>query len=126
MLPVQMRVHSEEKCSEWSCSVRITAAISDYTAMPWIFWRIELAAKHSDGPSPANQQQMSTPGADQKSMLALLGSGTHGADTLSVHLNWDINRCLDCLTPLEVSGRVLRVSGGYTAVTVLAIHGGPV
>ena len=38
----------------------------------------------------------------------------------------DMNRCLDCLTALEVSGRVLRVSGGYTAVTVLAIHGGPV
>lgn len=126
MLPVQMRSCSEEKCSEWSCSVRITAANSDYTAMPWIFWRIERAAKHSDGPSPATQQQMSTPDADQQSMLALLGSGNHGADTLSVHLNWGINRCLDCLTALEFSGRVLRVSGGYTAVTVVAIHGGPV
>ena len=59
-------------------------------------------------------------------MLALLGSGNHGAGTLSAHLNWDINRCLDCLTALEFSGRVLRVSGGYTAVTVVAIHGGPV
>ena len=126
MLPVQMRSVSEEKCSEWSCSVRITAANSDYTAMPWIFWRIERAAKHSDGPSPATQQQMSTPHADQQSMLALLGSGNHGAGTLSVHLNWDINRCLDCLTALEVSGRVLWVSGGYTAVTVVAIHAGPV
>ncbi len=57
-------------------------------------------------------------------MLALLGSGNHGADTLSVHFNWDINPCLDCLTALEFSGRVLRVSGGYTAVTVIAIHGG--
>ena len=71
----------------------------------------------SDGPSPVTQQQMSTPDADQQAMLALLGSGTHAADTLSVHLKWDINRCLDCLTALEVSGRVLRVSGGYTAVT---------
>lgn len=71
----------------------------------------------SDGPSPITQQQMSTPDADQQAMLALLGSGTHAADTLSVHLQWDINRCLDCLTALEVSGRVLRVSGGYTAVT---------
>ncbi len=50
-------------------------------------------------------------------MLALPGSGTHGAVMLSAHLYWDINRCLDCLTALEVSGRVLRVSGGYKAVT---------
>jgi hypothetical protein len=69
---------------------------------------------------------MSTPGADQQSMLALSGSGTHGADTLSVHLNWDINRFLDCLTALDVYGRVLRVFGGNTAVTVVAIQGGPV
>ena len=59
-------------------------------------------------------------------MLALLGSGNNGADTVSVHLNWEINRCLDCLTALEVFGRVLRVSGGYSAVTVVAIRGGPV
>ena len=54
--------------------------------------------------------------ADQQAVLTLLGSGTHGADTLSSHLNWDVNRCLACLTALEVSGRVQRVSGGYTAV----------
>ena len=42
-------------------------------------------------------------------MLALLGSGTYGADMLSVHLNLDINRCLDCLTVLEFSGRIPRV-----------------
>ena len=59
-------------------------------------------------------------------MLALLCGSNHSVDTLSVHLNWDINRCLDCLTALEVSGRVLRVSGGYTAVKVVAIHAGPV
>ena len=70
----------------------------------------------SDGPSPVTQQQVSTPDADQEAMLALLGCGTHSADTLSVHLNWDINRCLACLTALEISGRVQRVSGGYTAV----------
>ncbi len=85
--------------------------------MPWIFWRIERAAKYSNGPSSDSQQQMSTPVEYQQVMLALLGAGTHSADTLSVHLNWDINRCLDCLAVLKVSGRVLRVSGGYTAVT---------
>ena len=100
-----------------SCSARITAANSDYTAMPWIFWRIERTAKYSDGPSPATQQQMSTPDSDQQAMLALLGSGTYGADMLSVHLNLDINRCLDCLTVLEVFGRIPRVPGGYIAVT---------
>ena len=55
--------------------------------------------------------------ADQQAMLTLLGSGTHGVDTLSADLNWDINRCLACLTALEISGLVQRVSGGYTAVT---------
>ena len=60
---------------------------------------------------------MSTLDADQQAMLALLDSGTHGAHTLSVHLNWDIYRCLDRLTALRVSGRVLRVFGEYTAVT---------
>ena len=85
--------------------------------MPWIFWRIERTAKYSDGPSPATQQQMSTPDSDQQAMLALLDSGTYGADTLSVHLNWDIDGCLDCLTTSEVSDSIARVSGGYTAVT---------
>ena len=67
-------------------------------------------------PASAGSYSVSTLDADQQAMLALLGSGTHGADTLSAYLNWDINRCLACLTALEVSGRVQRVSGGYTAV----------
>lgn len=54
--------------------------------------------------------------ADQQAMLTLLGSGTHGADTLSADLNWDINRGLASLTALEILGLVQRVSGGYTAV----------
>ena len=58
-----------------------------------------------------------TPDPDQQAMLTLLGSGTHGADLLSVHLNWDLDRCLACLTALEVAGRVEQVSGGYTAIT---------
>ena len=64
----------------------------------------------------AGSYSVSTLDADQQAMLALLGSGAHGADILSAHLNWDINRCLACLTALEVSGRVQRVSGGYTAI----------
>ena len=76
------------------------------------------------GPSPhkslrstADSQRGRELDADQQAMLTLLGSGTHGADTLSADLNWDINRCLACLTALEISGLVQRVSGGYTAVT---------
>ena len=76
------------------------------------------------GPSPhkplrptADSQSGRKLDADQQAMLTLLGSGTHGADTLSADLNWDISRCLACLTALEISGLVQRVSGGYTAVT---------
>ena len=71
---------------------------------------------HKPPPAPAGTQSDSKLDADQQTLLSLLGSGTHGADTLSADLNWDINRCLACLTALEISGRVQRVSGGYTAV----------
>ena len=67
-------------------------------------------------PVAGDSHRRSALDADQKAMLALLGSGTHSADTLSAHLNWDINRSLACLTELEVSGRVERGSGGYTAI----------
>jgi DNA processing protein len=67
-------------------------------------------------PASAGSYSVSTLDADQQAMLTLLGSGTHGADTLSATLNWDINRCLACLTALEVSGRVRWVSGGYTVI----------
>jgi DNA processing protein len=70
----------------------------------------------SHPPASAGSCSVSTLDADQQAMLALLGSGTHGADTLSAYLNWDINRCLACLTALEVLGRIRRVSGGYTAI----------
>ena len=55
--------------------------------------------------------------ADQKAMLTLLGSGTHGVEILSAHLNWDLDRCLACLTALEVAGHIEQVSGGYTVST---------
>ena len=71
---------------------------------------------HNYPPTSANFPSESTLDADQLAMLTLLGSGTHGADTLSVDLNWDVNRCLACLTALEIAGHVQRVSGGYTAV----------
>jgi len=71
---------------------------------------------HKPPPASAGSHSESALDADQQALLSLLGSGTHGADTLSVDLNWDINRCLACLTALEISGRVQRVSGGYTAV----------
>ena len=59
--------------------------------------------------------------ADQQALLTLLGSGTHGADTLSARLNSDINRCLACLTALEIAGRVQWVSGGYTAIASVTV-----
>ena len=72
---------------------------------------------HNHPPPSAGLRSVSTLDADQQAMLALMGSGTHGADTLSAHLNWDVNRCLACLAALEVSGHVQRGSGGYTAIT---------
>lgn len=72
------------------------------------------------GDRPASEgdlHRLCTLDPDQQALLALLGSGTHGADLLSTHLNWDLDRCLACLTALEVAGRVEQVAGGYAAIT---------
>ena len=42
---------------------------------------------HKPPPAPAGAQSESTLDADQQVLLSLLGSGTHGADTLSADLN---------------------------------------
>ena len=67
--------------------------------------------------SGGDSHRLCTLDPDQQALLTLLGSGTHGADRLSTHLNWDLDRCLACLTALEVAGRVEQVPGGYTAIT---------
>jgi DNA processing protein len=52
---------------------------------------------------------------DQRSLLGLLGDGAHHADALARALTWDLDRCLVCLSALEVDGWVVKVAGGYSA-----------
>ena len=52
---------------------------------------------------------------DQRSLLGLLGDGAHHAEALASALTWDLDRCLVCLSALEVNGWVVKVTGGYSA-----------
>lgn len=92
--------------------VQSVAAMRAHLGMP------TAPQRRGDRPASGREPHRGiTPDPDQQAMLTLLGSGTHGADLLSAHLNWDLDRCLACLTALEVAGRVEQVSGGYTAIT---------
>jgi len=50
---------------------------------------------------------------DQRRLLGLLGDSTHHADVLADTLEWELDRCLACLSALEVDGWVVKVAGGY-------------
>ena len=50
---------------------------------------------------------------DQRRLLGLLGDSTHHADVLADTLKWELDRCLACLSALEVDGWVVKVAGGY-------------
>jgi len=52
---------------------------------------------------------------DQRLLLGLLGDSTHHADVLAGALKWELDRCLACLSALEVDGWVDKVAGGYRA-----------
>lgn len=50
---------------------------------------------------------------DQRRLLGLLGDSTHHADVLADTLKWELDRCLACLSALEVDGWVVKLAGGY-------------
>ena len=53
---------------------------------------------------------------DQREILSLLGRESHPAEVLALRLNWEMDRCLACLSALEVQGWLQRSPKGYGAV----------
>lgn len=68
-------------------------------------------------PVPVERRDTSNLSADQRTLLSLLGSGTHSAELLALQLEWDLYHCLACLSALEVADRIQRAPGGYSAMT---------
>ena len=53
--------------------------------------------------------------SDQQQVMLLLGRGVHRAEDIATFMGWDMNRCLSCLSGLEVLGSVVRMPEGYSA-----------
>ena len=63
----------------------------------------------SEGPSASVLE------SDQQRVMLLLGRGVHRAEDIATSMGWDMNRCLSCLSGLEVLGSVVRMPEGYSA-----------
>ena len=53
---------------------------------------------------------------DQREILSLLGRESHPPETLALRLDWDMDRCLACLSALEVQGWIKKGPKGYGAM----------
>ena len=53
---------------------------------------------------------------DQREILSLLGRESHPAEILALRLDWDMDRCLACLSALEVQGWIKKGLKGYGAM----------
>ena len=53
---------------------------------------------------------------DQRQILSLLGRESHPPETLALRLDWDMDRCLACLSALEVQGWIKKGPKGYGAM----------
>lgn len=53
---------------------------------------------------------------DQREILSLLGRESHPAEALALRLDWDMDRCLACLSALEVQGWIQKGPKGYGAM----------
>jgi DNA processing protein len=60
--------------------------------------------------------QFQTLPLDQRKILSLLGRESHRAETLALRLDWDMDRCLACLSALEVQGWINKGPKGYSAM----------
>jgi DNA processing protein len=68
------------------------------------------------GPMAVERRDEGNLSPDQRTLLSLLGSGTHSAEVLALQLEWDLDHCLACLSALEVAARIQRAPGGYSAM----------
>ena len=53
---------------------------------------------------------------DQREILSLLGRESHPPETLALRLDWEMDRCLACLSALEVQGWIKKGPKGYGAM----------
>ena len=63
--------------------------------------------------APARSQALPL---DQREILSLLGRESHPAEALALRLDWDMDRCLACLSALEVQGWIQKGPKGYGAM----------
>jgi len=63
--------------------------------------------------APARSQALPL---DQRALLSLLGRESHPAEALALRLDWDMDRCLACLSALEVQGWIKKGPKGYGAM----------
>ena len=63
--------------------------------------------------APARSQALPL---DQRALLSLLGRESHPAEALALRLDWDMDRCLACLSALEVQGWIQKGPKGYGAM----------
>ena len=85
----------------------------------WAYLNVTPAAGLTDAslvwPSGSAGGKLPQLTPDQRLLLGLLGDSTHHADVLAGALKWELDRCLACLSALEVDGWVDKVAGGYRA-----------
>jgi DNA processing protein len=85
----------------------------------WAYLNVSPAAGLTDAslvwPSGSAGGKLPQLTSDQRLLLGLLGDSTHHADVLAGALKWELDRCLACLSALEVDGWVDKVAGGYRA-----------
>ena len=85
----------------------------------WAYLNVSPAAGLTDAslvwPSGSAGGKLPQLTPDQRLLLGLLGDSTHHADVLAGALKWELDRCLACLSALEVDGWVDKVAGGYRA-----------
>ena len=72
----------------------------------------ESVARHASA-VPAQPQSLPL---DQREILSLLGRESHPAEALALRLNWEMDRCLACLSALEVQGWIQKGPKGYGAM----------
>ena len=75
------------------------------------------ASNSASTPVGAESEWLSASGleSDQQRVMLLLGRGVHRAEDIATSMGWDMNRCLSCLSGLEVLGSVVRMPEGYSA-----------
>ena len=76
----------------------------------------QLITQPASGDTSAAQASSKALSLDQREMLFLLGRESHPVEALALRLDWDMDRCLACLSALEVRGSIQKGPKGYGAM----------